>query len=207
MSSDDSVTEWLQELKQGEASAAHKLWQRYVERLIRLAHDKLGGSSRRVSDEEDVVVAAFARFCQGIDAGRFSQLNDRGDLWQVLLMLTERQARDQKRRQLAAKRGGGQVRGESVFEAGHSDEASVRGIARIVDREPTPELAAETVDQLRVLLHDLQDDSLRQLAIAKLESRSNEEIARQQGISLRSVERRLSLIRKIWQERLREEHE
>ena len=34
MSSKESVTEWLNQLKQGESQAAQKLWQRYVERLV-----------------------------------------------------------------------------------------------------------------------------------------------------------------------------
>lgn len=207
MSSHDSVTEWLRELKQGDSSAAQRLWQRYVERLIRLAQRKLGGIPRRVCDEEDIVSAAFASFCQGVEARQFGRLDDRDDLWQILVVLTERKANDQKRRHLAAKRGGGRVRGESVFEAGNSGETSLPGIGHILDSAPTPEFAAETLDQLRALLHALQDDALRQLTIAKLEARSNEEIAQQLGISLRSVERRLSLIRQIWQEKLREEQE
>jgi DNA-directed RNA polymerase specialized sigma24 family protein len=207
VSSLDSVTEWLRDLKQGNSFAAHQLWQRYVERLIRLADRKLGSTPRRASDEEDVVIAAFASFCQGVDAGQFGRLDDRNDLWQVLVVLTERKANDQKRRHLAAKRGGGRVSGESVFEVGNSCDTSTPGISRIADRGPTPEFAAEAIDQLRALLHALQDDTLRQLAIAKLEAHSNEEIARQLGISLRSVERRLGLIRQIWREGLGDEHE
>ena len=62
MSSRESVTEWLKQLKHGESQAAQKLWQRYIERLVRLARKHLRTTPRRVADEEDVAVAAFAEF-------------------------------------------------------------------------------------------------------------------------------------------------
>jgi RNA polymerase sigma factor (sigma-70 family) len=205
VSSHESVTEWLRDLKGGDSFAAQRLWKRYVERLVRLAQRKLGGAPRRVADEEDVVIAAFAGFCEGLEAGRFAQLDDRDDLWQVLVLLTERRAVDQKRRHGAAKRGAQRIRGESVFAIDDSGGSPASGISRIADREPTPAFAAETADQLRTLLAALQDDTLQHVALAKLEARSNEEIAQQMGTSLRTVERRLGLIRQIWEERLREQ--
>jgi DNA-directed RNA polymerase specialized sigma24 family protein len=158
-----------------------------------------------VADEEDVVIAAFAGFCEGVEAGRFAHLADRDDLWQVLVLLTERRAVDQKRRQGAAKRGARRIRGESVFAIDDSGGSPASGISRIAGHEPTPAFAAETADQLRTLLAALEDDTLQQVALAKLEARSNEDIAQQLGTSLRTVERRLSLIRRIWEERLGEQ--
>ena len=78
--------------------------------LVGLARSKLGDVPRRAEDEEDVALAAFASFCKGIEAGRFSRLDDRDDLWQVLIVLTERKAVDQVRRERAQKRGAGDVR-------------------------------------------------------------------------------------------------
>ena len=37
---------------------------------------------------EDVVVDAFDSLCRGVQAGRFPNLDDRDDLWQVLMLLT-----------------------------------------------------------------------------------------------------------------------
>ena len=80
------------QLKAGHSDAAGKIWHRYVEQLVRHARRKLGRSPRRAVDEEDVVVSAFNGFLQGVDEGRFLKLDDREDLWQVLVMLTERRA-------------------------------------------------------------------------------------------------------------------
>ena len=75
--SDQSVTVWLEQLQAGDSAAAQQLWQRYVERLIRLANRKLGDLPRRVADEEDVVLSAFNDFLRGVEEGRFARLDDR----------------------------------------------------------------------------------------------------------------------------------
>ena len=92
MPANESVTEWLDRLKQGDSLGAQKLWERYVGQLVRLAHKKLGQTPRRAADEEDVALAAFASFCRAAEAGRFARLDDRYDLWQILTVLTERKA-------------------------------------------------------------------------------------------------------------------
>src|SRR5262249_26493472 len=101
---DPSITTWIALLRQGDAAAAQPLWERYFARLVAFARGKLQGVARRAADEEDVALSAFHSFCQA--AGRFPRLNDRDDLWQVLVMLTARKAFQERRDQQALKRGG-----------------------------------------------------------------------------------------------------
>ena len=198
MPSSGSVTEWLEQLRKGDSLAAQKLWQRYVEQLVRLARKDLGQTPRRAADEEDVALAAFAGFCKGVEAGRFSRLYDRDDLWQVLLMLTERKAIDQIRREHAQIRGAGNVRGESALEAGDSSGSSPPGLGRIADTEPTPEFAALVAEQFERLIGMLRDPELERIALDKMAGYTNQEISQRLGTSLRNVERRLQLIRRTW---------
>jgi hypothetical protein len=102
----DSVSDWIVQLKAGDQNAAQQLWERYVNGLVRLARGKLGKTPRRTADEDDLANSVFAGALLGIKAGRFPQINDRHDLWQVLVLLTERKAIDYRRRAWAAKRGG-----------------------------------------------------------------------------------------------------
>ena len=197
-SSSGSVTDWLGDLRdRADPVASQRLWERYIAQLIRVARQKLGGAPRRVADEEDVAAAAFASFYRGVEANRFAQLNDRDDLWQILLVLTERKALNQIRHELAQRRGAGKVLGESVM-----DDAAqgARGLADVADPGPTPAFAIEVSEQLEHLLQSLDEPRLRQIALLKLEGCSNREIAARLSVSLRSVERRLALIRGIWQE-------
>jgi hypothetical protein len=57
-----SVSEWIRQLQAGDPQAAQKLWERYFDRLIALAHKGLRAVRRCASDEEDVALSAFATF-------------------------------------------------------------------------------------------------------------------------------------------------
>ncbi len=193
----DEVTQWLAQLAQGDDLAIQHIWNHYYEQLIRLARKKLGDASRRVSDEEDVVLSAFDSFCRGAAAGRFPRLDDRHDLWKLLVTITARKAVAHLRRAHRQKRGGGAVRGESVFH-GADDSQRASGIANVLGREPTPELALMVSQQCERLLECLVDPTLRKVALAKLEGYANEELAQQLGCSPRTIERKLAQIRQIW---------
>jgi DNA-directed RNA polymerase specialized sigma24 family protein len=182
-------------LRSGQADAAGELWRRYYARLVSLARKKLRDAPRRTSDEEDVVVEAFDSFCRGVSAGRFPRLDDRDDLWQVLVLLTVRKAANQRKHATRRKRGGGMVQSESDFPLA---DGSVLGIDSIAGDEPTPEFAASVAEQVNRLLESLGDETLRHVALAKLDGRENPEIARQFEVSLRTIERKLAVIREIW---------
>ena len=62
-----------------------------------------------------MALSAFDSFCRGVAAGRFPQLDDRENLWRLLVILTARKAFDQVRDERRQKRGGGAVSGESVL--------------------------------------------------------------------------------------------
>ena len=70
----------------------------------------------------------------------------------------------------------------------------------MVDGELTPEFAAECAEQFEKLLAALNDKTLQQIAVSKMEGYTNEELACEFKVSLRSIERKLSLIRRTWEE-------
>jgi DNA-directed RNA polymerase specialized sigma24 family protein len=192
MSPAGDVTVWLARLKAGDRAAAQPVWENYCRRLVALARKRLGGAARRAADEEDVALSAFASFCRAAEQGRFPRLDDRTDLWQLLVVLTSRKAADAVAREGRRKRGGGKVRGESVVgEAG--------GLGRVADDGPTPEFAAEVAEECGRLLGLLGDETLRRVATLKLEGYANEEVAKELGCSLATVERKLRRIRHAWE--------
>jgi hypothetical protein len=107
MSSEPSVTYWIRRAQAGDPAAAQRIWERYFQRLVGLARKKLQGAIRRAADEEDVVLSAFDSFYRAAERGRFPQLNDRHDLWQLLVLVTERKAIDLIHHERRARRGGG----------------------------------------------------------------------------------------------------
>ena len=72
------------------------------------------------------------------------------------------------------------------------------GFEGVADPEPTPELAAQVSDECRRLLDVLDDDTLRSVAIWKLEGYTNHEIAGKLQCVDQTVERKLRTIRSIW---------
>jgi DNA-directed RNA polymerase specialized sigma24 family protein len=186
MSSAGSVTRWIGLLGAGDEAAAQKLWERYFHRLVGLARKKLRGVRRGVADEEDVALSALKSFWRGVKHGRFPLLRDRNSLWPLLVVITARKAYDLRKR-------AGKVFGESAFEAGE------RGIEAIISREPTPEFAAGVAEQCQRLLDSLGSAELRSIAVWKLERYTNAEIAAKVGCVEGTVERKLRVIRTIWQ--------
>lgn len=197
---DKSVTFWLNGLKQGQNDAIQEIWQRYFQQLVHVANRKLGGASRRIADEEDVALSAFKSLCVGAAAGRFQRLEQRDDLWQVLVAIAGRKAVDQIRRQTSQKRGAGTVRGDSVVMNLGGDAPGT--FEQFMSAEPTPETVVTMEEEYSRLLSQLPDETLRSIAQLRLEGYANEEIAEQLQLSLRSVERKLGVIREVWSREL-----
>ena len=192
-----SVSLWIDDLKSGKPDAAQKLWERYFTKLTRVASRKLGNAPRRISDEEDVAVDVFHSLCVGAQEGRFHQLENRDDLWKLLVAISGMKAVDLIRKQTAQKRGGGNVRGNSIVANTERSGFGV-GFDQFLDSDPTPEFLAVMDEQQAGLFGLLRDESQRSVARLRFEGYSNQEIADQMGIAVRSVERKLKIIRDTW---------
>jgi DNA-directed RNA polymerase specialized sigma24 family protein len=196
-SNESSVSAWLGPLKEGDPQAAQELWNRYFQKLVRLARKKLEGAPKRMADEEDVALSAFNSFCEGAAQGKFPRLDDRDNLWRVMVVITARKASRFAERERRKKRGGGNLVGESVFASGDQDIAA--GMQQVVGGEPTPEFAAQFAEEHERLL-SLLDEDLRQIAQWKLEGYTNEEVAQKASCGVRTVQRKLNRIRMEWME-------
>src|SRR5688572_30291976 len=193
----DSIAGWLLGVRAGDPDAAQALWQRYFERLLRLAQERLPGHAKRAFDEEDVAQSALRCFFHALAHDRYPQLTDRHGLWNLLVVITARKAKAYLRRQNRDKRGGGLVQGETaILDPAHD----ALGIDQVLGAEPTPEFAAEVAEQCQRLLDQLGDEALRTIAVLKMEGHTVDEIAAHLGSTKRTIERRLHIIRKTWEQ-------
>jgi DNA-directed RNA polymerase specialized sigma24 family protein len=190
MASDGSVTRWIDSLKDGDPAAAQALWNTYFRRLVALARARLRGTPRRAADEEDVALSAFDSFCRAAGLGRFPRLDDRHDLWQLLVVITVRKAIDLVQHERRPSRGAGQVRTFSDLEGVGADA--------VLGAEPSPELAAQVAEEYQRLLDRLGNETLRAVATWKLEGYTHDEIAARLGCVRFTVDRKLQTIRRIW---------
>jgi DNA-directed RNA polymerase specialized sigma24 family protein len=191
-----SVSYWLEGLKRGDSQAAAALWERYCDRLVRLARRKLRHSSRRVADEEDIALSAFNSLCLGARDGRFPALTDRGSLWGLLVFITAQKAADWIAHERRQKRGGGKVRGHSVL-AGGKASSLAEGFDGFFANSPGPETLNIWAAEYDRLLSRLGDNTLRQIAELRVQDNTVDEIAEKLDLARRTVERKLNLIRKI----------
>jgi RNA polymerase sigma factor (sigma-70 family) len=189
MSPGADVTRWFRLLQQGERQAVQRLWEAYYARLVALARKKLGALPRRAADSEDVALSAFDSFVRAAEQGRFPCLEDRDDLWQMLVMITTRKSID-----LIAHEG--RDRRDWRRLEGLADDGSL--LRELIGRDADPAFAAQVAEELGRLLGRLPDEELRQIALRKLDGYTNEEIGEQLGVAVATVERRLRLIRKHW---------
>jgi len=195
MSVDGSITRWIEGLRAGEKEAASQLWDRFFGRMKQLAKSKSRPTlTRGLYDEEDVALSAFASFCRALRAGNYPDLSGRAELWQLLATFTFRKARERAKAAHAQKRGG---------ESANADpRPHAPGVPFELDeleaRTLTPDLLALMNEQCIYLFGQLNDPQLEEVAAAKLEGYTNDEIAEQLGYTRRTIQRMLALIRRIW---------
>ena len=152
-----SVSVWLGQLKAGESQAFRQLWERYFARLVEQVRKRMRSVPVRIADEEDVALSAFNSFYDGIGLGRFPRLEDRDDLWQVLLLLTRQKAVNLLQHETRQKRGGGKVRHLSALAS--DDSSAADAFAAMIGAEPAADFAAEVAEECRRLLDGLGDDA------------------------------------------------
>lgn len=182
-----SVSRLLGGLRDSDGEAVRQLWLRYFRPLVRLAGRALSSRGCVPRDAEDVALSAFWELCQQAarPGGPLPRLHNRANLWTLLACFTSRRALDLARKE-------GRRRRVVVDESALGEE----GFGPFPGREPQPEFGAAVAD----LLECLPSDELRRLAVAKMEGRTNDEIARALGRSLSTVERKLQVIRALWRD-------
>ena len=193
MPANDPVSSLIARVKLGDQAAATDLWNSCFSRLKHIARARLGNHLHRVSDEEDAVVMAFHSFMRGVKAKRFPRLHTTKELWSILVALTLRKTVDILQKERRRKRGGGRVRGESAF----NSPKKLQGIDGVASPRPSPVTEAMLNEECQRRLATLST-SLRVVALAKLHGLSNKEIASELSCGLRTVERKIRIIRTLW---------
>jgi RNA polymerase sigma factor (sigma-70 family) len=200
MSSEGSITVWLNQLQAGEEAALGKLHERYWPLLVAVARRRLHGVPGRACDEEDVAQEALWSFCRRVRDGRAFRLASRHDLLALLTHIIACKAVNQIEHEVGTqKRGGGRVQGGSVLELLAAGGARQPGEGAAATSEPSPLEQALLRDAYRHYIGELPDH-LREFAELYLAGFTYKEIAGRLGCVERTVERKLALILRRWQE-------
>ncbi len=188
----DSVTGQIQRLKEGDRGVVEELWKGYFPRIVGLAKKILGPRPHPCSTEEDVALSAFKSLIFAAEENRFPQLEDRDDLWELLVMITRRKVADKRHYDRAKKR-------DFRREVNADDTDGKPIVLQTPGGEIDPAIEAEMADELHEFLKLLPKEHHKTVVLLKLQGYKNKEIAKEIGRSVSSVERYLELIRERWQ--------
>ena len=95
-----------------------------------------------------------------------------------------------------------QKRGGKASDSGRNDDGNVFDLNEVIGKEPSPEFSIQVAEELNRLLAMLEDPTLQSVAVWKMEGYTSAEIAPRLDCTVRTVERKLRLIRQIWEDAL-----
>jgi RNA polymerase sigma-70 factor, ECF subfamily len=188
MAASSSFGDVMARLRAGDQSAAREIFERFVDKLLRLARDRFDAVLRRKVDPEDVVQSAYKSFFLRYGAGKL-EVEDWGNLWGLLTMITLRKCLDRVEYHRAGRR---DVQREAAAQPG---TPGTEPWWQAVAREPTPEEAAVLAELVEQLLRGLEEEE-RPVLEMSLQGYTTQEISAQLGRSERSVRRLRQRVRK-----------
>lgn len=189
MATSDSQTSsinLLRLLQAGDEAAAAAIFERYAERLTRLARSRLAVRLAARVDAEDIVMSAYRSFFIAARHGRF-ELERGGDLWRLLVEVTLHKLYRSVQHHQAQRR---DVQRESPLH--EIDATSIP----VTDNDPTPDEAAMAAEELEAVLERLPERG-RQALELRLQGCEHEEIAQRLACNERTVRRWLNEARRI----------
>jgi RNA polymerase sigma-70 factor (ECF subfamily) len=179
--------ELIAEFQAGSESAAQTLFDRYCERLMRLAKRRIGQRMTSRVDPEDVVQSAYRTFFTRVKNDEFS-FHEQDDLFKLLVRLTVNKALRQIAYHRAAKR-------NPELEALQSSNPQ-EFLQQISSENATPDVEVALLDEFEQFKGQLQplDRDVLQL---KLQGYSTVEIAEKLGSYDRKIRRVLERIQEL----------
>jgi len=195
--SDSALKQLLVSIENNDEEAIGLFWDMHFERLSAMAQQKLSRKFSRVNDGEDIALSAIHSFFVGLSKKRFQAIRGKNELWNLLVTMVMRRIAKQCRNENTQKRGGGRVRGESVFITGDNSDKK-EGLAQISRSQETPDLNVEFLDTCEWLFDLLPDEKTRNVARLLMDGYSLDDIADELGCVRRTIERKLQQIRQIW---------
>ena len=178
--------------QKGDQQAFEAVFDRYSDRLIRVARSRISERLASRIEAEDVVQSVFRSFFGRVQENRFT-FTEESDLWRLLVAITLNKLRNKVDWHTAAKRDVGMEQRISPTES--------RPSAFDIDGEtPSPEAVVMFIDMLEHFMSALRETDRKVLEF-RLHGLTQEEIAAEIGCTERTVRRILERIRHVAEER------
>ena len=163
----------------------------FADRLVQLARSRLPDRLLRRVDPEDVVQSVFKSFFSRHEAGRF-HFAEASDVWRLLAAITWHKVQRTIRHH--------QQHVRNV----QKDEVGETHASQLSSSDPTASSLSVMIDLLDHIMARLPEKH-RQILRLRMEDYSVDEIAETVGVSSRTVDRALALVRKVAAESIDDE--
>lgn len=194
--------EWcLKRVRQGDPNAIAELYNRYLDRSVRLAKSRLNVGEDHLIDDEQAAMSALESLILRVRGGSYSDINDHLKLWNLLACIINRKLTKYRRSMYGPTRSP-----EKPFipvSEIDGDSSNDFGI-NVPDHEPSPVSAVIANDTLQQILDGLNDPDARSVLLLRLEGYSDAEIAERLSHSRSWVARRTTAIRRVAKSLLRD---
>lgn len=171
----------------GSESAARDLFDKYCERLMKLAKRRIGQRMASRFDPEDVIQSAFRTFFTRVKNDEFT-FEAEDDLFKLLVRLTVRKTLRRIEHHSAAKRN------PNLEAAQRTDD--VEPFSLVASQTVTPDMEVALIDEFQDFIGNLPELD-RKVIELKIQGYSTVEIAEQVGSYERKVRRVLERIEKL----------
>jgi DNA-directed RNA polymerase specialized sigma24 family protein len=150
----------------------------------------------------DAALNALQSFHSRLRQGEYGWVTSRGDLWKLLVTMTRNKAINQARRAGAERRHPRQgiIRGSEM-----ADDGAGCSLEDVITEEPTAEMAIELAERIERIHRALDDPELSKVFQLRLEGYSREEISDAIDRAVRSVTRKLEIVRQAVEQEFRDD--
>ncbi len=186
---DSQISEIIGGAQLGDSLAESEIHQKFVDRLVRLASQRINDRFQSKIAPEEIVQSVFASFFRRHRGGEF-ELEDWNDLWALLVKITLFKSINKIKQFQADKR-------DVKRELQQPDNVNSWNSLFATAREPGPEEMAifhESLDQL----FDKLSDAQREMVCLRLRGMSTLEISETLNCSERTVFRTLKKVKEIF---------
>jgi DNA-directed RNA polymerase specialized sigma24 family protein len=191
-SSHGTITRIIAEYRAGDRAKARELFDRYFGPLCRFAGSLFGARKRGAVDSEDIAMCVMASLVADPD---LHEVKDRKELVRLLCKMARHRVISEHRGENALKRGHG-----NVIRLSELTDEELENLQGLRDTFCDPGNQVMLMDQLEYLKTKHDDERLDQICELILTGHSYAEIGQKIGLSERSVNRKVKLIRFIWKE-------
>jgi RNA polymerase sigma factor (sigma-70 family) len=186
---DGSVTELIDQYRNGNDDALTSLFDRYVAAVRAVARNRLDRRTYKVATGSEIANDVFVMLAEKMRANQAIELKDRDHLWNFLCALVRGKVSDERKRARALKRGLNRLQ-----ELGSDDDdGGLESLASVAD---SPELISQAIDQVVTAVNEMSELESKVLTL-KLQLYSNAEICHVLAIPQHKLSRLLRKVRDL----------